>query len=51
MVKEAGYATAVITQRGWNSLTQDSYRLRRIGIHQDVASSEAMMAYRVADIF
>jgi peptidoglycan/xylan/chitin deacetylase (PgdA/CDA1 family) len=51
MVREAGYAAAVITQRGWNSFTPDSYRLQRIGIHQDVASSEAMMAYRAANIF
>ncbi len=50
-VKEAGYSLAVTTERGWNGADSDPYLLRRIGVHEDIASSEALLACRVADVF
>ncbi len=53
MVSEAGYRLAVTTQRGWNRTKPnlDAYRLKRIGVHQDIASTDAMFCCRLAEIF
>jgi peptidoglycan/xylan/chitin deacetylase (PgdA/CDA1 family) len=52
MVKEAGYGLAVTTKRGWNRTgpETDPYRLRRVGLHQDMASSDAMLSCRLLGI-
>lgn len=51
MVKEAGYAAAVTTKRGWNETGAHPYMLKRIGIHQDISSTVSLFACRVAGIF
>jgi peptidoglycan/xylan/chitin deacetylase (PgdA/CDA1 family) len=51
MVKDAGYDVAVTTQKGWNSSNSSPFTLKRIGIHNDMTSSEAMFACRIAGIF
>ena len=50
-VKEAGYDMAVTTNKGWNSSNSDPFTLKRIGIHNDMTSTEAMFACRIAGIF
>lgn len=50
MVKEAGYSLAVIIGKGWNHANSDPFTLRRIGIHQDMTSTEAMFGCRIAGI-
>jgi len=53
MVHEAGYGLAVTTEKGWNRAkpVPDAYRLKRIGVHQDIASTDAMFCCRLAGIF
>jgi len=51
MVKEAGYSLAVTTDNGWNTFGSDPFTLKRIGIHQDMASSEAMFGCRIIKLF
>ena len=51
MVKKAGYSLAVTTNNGWNYQPFDPFTLRRIAIHQDMTSTEAMFGCRVAGIF
>jgi len=51
MVKDTGYSLAVTTKKGWNNLESDPFTLRRIGIHQDMASTDAMFGCRIAGIF
>ena len=53
MVREAGYRLAVTTEKGWNRVkpVPDSYRLKRIGVHQDIASTDAMFGCRLEEIF
>lgn len=50
MVREAGYQIAVTTESGWNKWKSDPMSLRRIGIHQDVTSTTAMLACRIAEL-
>lgn len=50
MVKKAGYQLAVTTIRGWNRSIVDRFKLRRIGVHQDVAFNMAMYGCRVAGL-
>ena len=50
MVKEAGYNVAVTTSHGWNLRNADPFQLRRIGIHQDMTSTEAMFGCRVVGV-
>lgn len=50
MVKEAGYSLAVTTESGWNTTDSNSFCLRRIPIHQDMTSTEAMFGCRIAGI-
>ena len=51
MVREAGYSMAVTTKKGWNGIGCDPYALRRVGIHQDISSTEALFGCRVTGIF
>lgn len=51
MVKEAGYILAVTTKKGWNRFDSDPFTLKRIGIHQDMTSTEAMFECRIAGIY
>jgi peptidoglycan/xylan/chitin deacetylase (PgdA/CDA1 family) len=50
LVEEAGYHLALTTESGWNRVMNQrtgSYRLKRVGIHQDMTSTNAMMACRI----
>jgi peptidoglycan/xylan/chitin deacetylase (PgdA/CDA1 family) len=51
LVKEGGYSFAVTTKTGWNSFTENNFTLKRIGVHQDMASTKAMFLARIAGIF
>jgi len=51
MAKDTGYDLAVTTKKGWNNLESGPFTLRRIGIHQDMTSSDAMFGCRIAGIF
>ena len=51
MVKNAGYDLAVTTKKGWNNSESDPFTLRRIGIHQDMTSTDAMFGCRITGIF
>ena len=50
MVREAGYHLAVTTQHGWHHQGASPYTLKRIAIHQDMASTEAMFASRIVNL-
>ena len=48
MVKEAGYSLAVTTKNGWNSIKPDNpYMLKRVGMHQDISSTRAMVGFKL----
>lgn len=48
-VRRAGYRAAVTTDFGVEGLTpEDPYRLRRVGLHNDISSTHALFAVRVA---
>lgn len=54
MVEQAGYSLAVTTERGWNRAAdgeKELFQLRRIGVHQDIASTDAMLACRIYGIY
>lgn len=51
MVRSAGYHLAVTTQSGPNRSGDDLFTLHRTGIHQDMASTPALFACRIAGIF
>ncbi len=51
MVKDAGYSMAVTTQNNWNDLKSNPFLLQRVGIHQDMTSSMAMLGYRIVKKF
>lgn len=51
MVRNAGYNLAVTTKKGWNHVDSDLFTLRRIGIHQDISSTDAMFACRILNLF
>ncbi len=46
IVKNTGYYCALTTKRGWNNRECDRYTLRRIGMHQDMSSTEALTLAR-----
>ena len=50
MVRKTGYHLAVTTQYGWNRRGESTYTLRRIAIHQDMASTEAMFGSRIVNL-
>jgi hypothetical protein len=51
MVGEAGYNLAVTTVNDWNYLNSNPLTLRRVSIHQDMTSTEAMLGSRITNIF
>ncbi len=48
MVQDAGYDGAVTTRKGWNALGANRFLLNRIGLHEDMSSTPAMFACRLA---
>lgn len=50
MVREVGYHLAVTTQHGWHHQGANPYTLKRIAIHQDMASTEAMFGSRIVNL-
>ncbi len=53
LVESAGYSCALTTNKGWNGLGEgnvDVYKLKRIGVHQDMTSTTAMFACRIYGI-
>lgn len=48
LVAEAGYGIAVTTRRGWNGIETGLHALARIGMHQDICATKAMLAARLA---
>ena len=50
MVRSAGYHLAVTTRKGWNHKDADKFTLKRIGIHEDMSSTAALFACRVAGL-
>src|SRR6267378_2787721 len=50
MVREAGYHLAVTTQYGWHHQGANPYTIKRIAVHQDITSTEAMFGSRIANI-
>jgi peptidoglycan/xylan/chitin deacetylase (PgdA/CDA1 family) len=51
MVRDAGYSLAVTTRSGWNGRESDMFALNRIGLHEDMTSTAAMLGCRIARIF
>jgi len=49
MVKSANYAAAVTTRKGWNERSENCFLLKRVGLHQDMSSTKAMFACRLAE--
>lgn len=49
-VREAGYGVAVTTAGGWNGRGDDPFLLKRIAIHEDMASTPALFGCRLAGI-
>lgn len=50
MVREAGYHLAVTTQYGWHRQGENAYTIRRISVHQDIGSTEAMFGARIVNL-
>jgi peptidoglycan/xylan/chitin deacetylase (PgdA/CDA1 family) len=54
MVEAAGYSAALTTNKGWNRIGNhpvDTYKLNRVGIHQDMSSTNSMFACRIHCIY
>ncbi|MBE9572725.1 MAG: polysaccharide deacetylase family protein, partial [Proteobacteria bacterium] len=51
LVKDADYGLAVTTEYGWNHNESDPFALRRVSIHQDMTSTQAMFGCRLVGIF
>jgi len=51
-VKQNGYSLAVTTRKGWIGYSdgEKAFQLNRIGIHQDVASTDALFGCRIVRI-
>jgi peptidoglycan/xylan/chitin deacetylase (PgdA/CDA1 family) len=50
LAEETGYHLALTTERGWNPFIdqhEERYRLKRIGIHQDMTMTNAMLMCRI----
>jgi peptidoglycan/xylan/chitin deacetylase (PgdA/CDA1 family) len=50
LVEKVGYNLALTTEKGWNNIRfekKDLFLLKRIGIHQDVTSTDKLLAYRI----
>jgi len=50
MVEGAGYSAAVTTRPGWNHPEEKIYSLRRIGLHQDMSSNDALLGCRISGL-
>lgn len=50
MVRSSGYHLAVTTRKGWNHADADQFTLKRIGIHEDMTSTPALFACRIAGL-
>jgi peptidoglycan/xylan/chitin deacetylase (PgdA/CDA1 family) len=50
LVAEAGYHLAVTTTYGWNEPGENMYTFKRISVHQDMASTEAMLESRIVNM-
>lgn len=48
MVRASGYHLAVTTKSGWNHTDADKFTLKRVGIHEDMTSTTALFACRIA---
>ena len=48
MVREAGYHLAVTTRPGWHMQGDNPHTIKRIALHQDISSTEATLAWRMA---
>ena len=42
-----GYLCAFCTRNGWNDHATPCFELRRVGVHQDIAASDSLFAYRI----
>lgn len=51
LVKDAGYSLAVSTNSGWIGKKDDLFALKRIPVHDDITSTVALFACRLATIF
>ncbi|MBE0604451.1 MAG: polysaccharide deacetylase family protein [Deltaproteobacteria bacterium] len=54
LVKSAGYTMALTTKKGWNRYVDgpvDLFRLERVGIHQDMSSTDSMFSCRINGIY
>jgi peptidoglycan/xylan/chitin deacetylase (PgdA/CDA1 family) len=51
-VKQYGYSLAVTTRKGWNRYSDGgkAFELNRIGVHQDMTSTDALFASRILQI-
>jgi peptidoglycan/xylan/chitin deacetylase (PgdA/CDA1 family) len=47
MAKQAGYSLAVTTEKGWHEQGADLFKMKRMPIHQDITSTEAMFGCRI----
>jgi peptidoglycan/xylan/chitin deacetylase (PgdA/CDA1 family) len=43
----SGYGCAFTTRSGWNTPATPRFELNRVGVHQDIAASEALLSYRI----
>ncbi len=50
LIKEKGYSMAVSTINGWNDSHTNPYLLRRVGVHQDIASNMAMFGSKILNL-
>ncbi len=50
LVRKTGYHLAVTTQNGWHHQGANLYTIKRIAIHQDMASTEAMFGSRIVNL-
>jgi len=48
IVQASGYNLAVTTRNGWNHINSDKFTLKRISIHEDIASNTALFFCRIA---
>lgn len=46
-LKSSGYACAFTTRCGWNDTRTPLFALNRVGVHQDISNTEALLAYRI----
>ncbi|MDD2580657.1 MAG: polysaccharide deacetylase family protein [Desulfuromonadaceae bacterium] len=46
-LKSSGYACAFTTRCGWNDTRTPLFALNRVGVHQDISNTAALLAYRI----